>query len=523
MLGIRAIDRGDTELALHASSAFHAIAPAASAGSLVVLFPAGDAPQVYAFDAATGAAGAHLGAATAELTLSSLGIVKRSGKLTDRFNWWNALQRAAETGKSVQVELSAGGVQASTNMMPDCYGALPGMMSKLTDRQGNPAWLTKRYYARPTMPAFGQPLPARASVRGGLSPLKNDAFIGHRPGRHELCAGAAIGTIARLLKDRINGASRMLGHFFMYEWLRGDVQVKLLSPRVQSLALPKLVLEALMLRECGHQFKGKFTDKEAPGAFAATAIMIAFGFATGNSARMPPSLETSNRGNGANAMMRTMASEGLTYQDVSSMSPQQIDDLGVSDLYIDACRDMGEFLQSFGPGTGSGWFEHAMAQPGTQTDYAQWANKVADAQPAAAATTVSANDGSHKFALREDVTDTTCSERALRVHSLSAALSLSAEEIDVFGQRPLGALYAPNVVRTAPVAIDAPTTLPAACRDHRNAQSDVAKELLGTVELDLKEAHDGTVESSSELVFLLTSAIESGAFYFFLLRLHTQA
>ena len=196
----RAIDRGDSQLVLHEASAFHTIAPAASAASLRIEFPAGDAPQVYAMDAATDAYGARLGAATAELAMSSLGVLTRSGKLTDRFNWWNALRRAAATGKHVALDLTAGGVQASTNMMPDCYGALPGMMSKLVDRQGHPAWLTKRYYARPTMPAFGQPLPARAGASGGLPPLKNDAFVGHRPGRHELCAGAAIGTLARLLK-----------------------------------------------------------------------------------------------------------------------------------------------------------------------------------------------------------------------------------------------------------------------------------------------------------------------------------
>jgi hypothetical protein len=356
---------------------------------------------------------------------------------------------------------------------------------------------------------------ARVGVPGGLvSVTQNDPFAGYRPRREELCAGAGIEVISRLLKDRINGASRMLGHFFMYDWLRGEIEVKLTAPRKRSIALPKLVLEALMLRECGHKFKGKFNDKEAAGAFATTAVMLAFGFpghsrSSGVSAPRLPSLNTSSRGHGANSMLRTMAGEGLSYVDVDDLTTQQIDDLGVSDVFIDACRDMSSFMQGIAmPSGGNGFMDRAMSRL-QATPYTRWVAKAADPQPKKPVSiSVSPNDGLFKYALREEITDTTCARRALRTHQLTASLSLSSDEIGHFGGRPLGLLHEANVTRTVPVLVDAPTALPSACKQHRNAQSAVAKELLGTVELDLKEAHDGTTESQEELMFLLTDAIE---------------
>ena len=206
-------------------------------------------------------------------------------------------------------------------------------------------------------------------------------------------------------------------------------------------------------------------------------------------------------------MLRVMAAEGLTYIDCTGYNQAQIDDLGVSDLFIDACHDMSAFLATFGPFQNQGWYDRAMSNV-QSSDYMQWVDKGDDPQPTPGTDDISVKDGKFTYAMRQEISDTTCSERALAVHSLSESLALSAGEITVFGNQPLSALYAANVTRTAAVAIDAPTTLPAACKDHRNAQSAVARELLDTVELDLKEAHDGTMESASELNCLLTTAIE---------------
>ena len=272
----------------------------------------------------------------------------------------------------------------------------------------------------------------------------------------------------------------------------GRISLKITSsPGGPSAALPKLIVENLMLRQCGLNWKGKFSQPmDAPifGSLIPLTIMWSNLSSLGQSSgsmRLPKVLsKTLSEGTGIEMSIwnkNIISNSIMLNKNAKAAMCSMIDYVqSLASLYQQTRMQLGTSLQ-------------ALMRPGPDIPKSKPCKVV-----------ISARGQPH---LRVDLRDTNCSCRALLPHKYDKHVSLSSDEISVFSSQPMRDLASGNVVNKIPWSTpDALRELPDQCSDTSAARSKAGQQLLALYQSDLKETPiSGTL---SELSWFLSADFE---------------
>lgn len=313
----------------------------------------------------------------------------------------------------------------------------------------------------------------------------------YRPPRNSnVTKGDAIRQLGTLLRDFTNGLNYGTGHLYILELLLGHQSLKITGAKA-SAALPKLILENLMLRQCGLNWKGKFSQ-EMDGAIFGSLLPLAIMWSnvstlgqSSSAMRLPRNL-SKMLAEGAGVEMsiwnKSIISNSIMLSKTAKASMcSMIDHMqSLAKLYQNMRMQLGTSLQ-------------ALMRPGPDIPKSK-----------ACKVNISPRGQPH---LRVDLRDTNCSCRALLCHKYDTHVSLSTDEISVFSSQPMKDLVLKNVQGKIPWNTPgALTELPEQCSGTSAARSKAGQQLLALYQSDLKET--ATAGSSSELKWFLSADFE---------------